>query len=90
LTQPGALTAALNWYRAMGEHELADLPLVTAPTLYIWSTGDTALGRPAAEASAHFVTGPYEFVVLDGVNHWIPDVAPGELARLLATHLAAA
>jgi pimeloyl-ACP methyl ester carboxylesterase len=90
LTQPGALTAALNWYRAMGEHELADLPLVAAPTLYVWSTGDASLGRPAAEASARFVTGPYEFVVLDGVNHWIPDVAPGELARLLATHLAAA
>jgi pimeloyl-ACP methyl ester carboxylesterase len=34
------------------------------------------------------VTGPYTFVVLDGVNHWIPEVAPGELARLLATHLA--
>ena len=88
LTQPGALTAALNWYRAMDGDELADLPLVTVPTLYVWSTDDAALGRPAAEASAAFVSGGYRFVVLEGVNHWIPEAAPKELARLLIEHLA--
>jgi pimeloyl-ACP methyl ester carboxylesterase len=89
LTRPGALTAALNWYRAMDEADLADLPMVNVPTLYVWSTGDTALGRPAAEASSKFVTGSYRFVVLDGVNHWIPEAAPGELSRLLVEHVAA-
>ena len=88
LTQPGALTAALNWYRAMDGDELADLPLVTVPTLYVWSTDDAALGRPAAEASAAFVSGRYRFVVLEGVSHWIPEAAPKELARLLIEHLA--
>ena len=88
LTQPGALTAALNWYRAMDGDELADLPLVTVPTLYVWSTDDAALGRPAAEASAAFVAGSYRFVVLEGVSHWIPEAAPKELARLLIEHLA--
>jgi pimeloyl-ACP methyl ester carboxylesterase len=88
LTRPGALTAALNWYRAMNGDELADLPLVTVPTLYVWSTDDAALGRPAAEASAQFVSGGYRFVVLEGVNHWIPEAAPRELARLLVEHLA--
>jgi pimeloyl-ACP methyl ester carboxylesterase len=87
LTRPGAMTAALNWYRAMDGEDLADLPLVTVPTLYVWSTGDAALGRPAAEASADFVSGPYDFVVLEGVSHWIPEAAPQELARLLLTHL---
>jgi pimeloyl-ACP methyl ester carboxylesterase len=90
LTRPGALTAALNWYRAMDGHELADLPLVTVPTLYVWSTDDAALGRPAAEGSAAFVTGTYRFVVLEGVNHWIPETAPKELARLLIEHLGTA
>ncbi len=88
LTRPGALTAALNWYRAMDGKELADLPLVTVPTLYVWSTDDPALGRPAAEASAPFVSAPYRFVVLEGVDHWIPEAAPKELARLLIEHLA--
>jgi pimeloyl-ACP methyl ester carboxylesterase len=88
LTRPGALTAALNWYRAMDGDDLADLPLVKVPTLYVWSTDDAALGRPAAEASGTFVTGGYRFVVLEGVNHWIPEAAPKELARLLVEHLA--
>ena len=88
LTRPGALTAALNWYRAMDGGTLGDLPLVTVPTLYVWSSDDAALGRSAAEASEKYVAGGYQFVVLDGVNHWIPEAAPKELARLLLEHLA--
>jgi pimeloyl-ACP methyl ester carboxylesterase len=90
LCRPGALTAALNWYRAVEGNEVTDLPEVKVPTLYVWSTGDGALGRPAAEASAAFVTGNYTFVVMDGVNHWIPETAPRQLARLLIEHLATA
>ena len=45
-------------------------------------------GGPTAEASAAFVSGGYRFVVLEGVNHWIPEAAPNELARLLIEHLA--
>jgi alkylation response protein AidB-like acyl-CoA dehydrogenase len=52
LTEPGALTAALNWYRAMEGSVLDGLPSVKAPTLYVWSTGDAALGRSAAEPPA--------------------------------------
>jgi pimeloyl-ACP methyl ester carboxylesterase len=89
LTRPGALTAALNWYRAMDGVDLTDLPMVNVPTLYVWSTGDTSLGRPAAEASSTFVTGAYRFVVLDGISHWVPEEAPGDLSRLLVEHLAA-
>jgi pimeloyl-ACP methyl ester carboxylesterase len=88
LTEPGALTAALNWYRATAGNDLSGLPMVKVPTLYVWSTGDAALGRPAAEASKEFVAAPYRFVVLDGVTHWIPEVAPEKLARLLIAHLA--
>jgi pimeloyl-ACP methyl ester carboxylesterase len=88
LTQPGALTAVLNWYRAMQGSELENLPPVSVPTLYVWSSGDAALGRSAAEASGAFVSGSFRFVVLDGVSHWIPEAAPEELGRLLLEHLA--
>jgi pimeloyl-ACP methyl ester carboxylesterase len=87
LTQPGAMTAALNWFRAMAAEDLLDLEPVTVPTMYIWSTGDTALGRAAAEATAECVVGPYRFEVLEGVNHWIPESAPDELSRLLIAQL---
>ena len=56
------------------------LPPVTVPTLYVWSDGDLALGRTAAEATAAHVEGPYRFVELDGVSHWIPEEVPEVLA----------
>ncbi|WP_333761600.1 hypothetical protein [Streptomyces sp. IBSBF 2390] len=42
LSRPGALTAALNWYRA-GRPDAA-IGAVEVPTLYVWSTGDSAFG----------------------------------------------
>jgi len=89
LTEPGALTAALNWYRAMDGTALVDLEPVTVPTLYVWSTGDRAVGRAAAEGTASCVRGPYAFEVLDDVSHWIPETAPEELSDLLLHHLSA-
>jgi pimeloyl-ACP methyl ester carboxylesterase len=88
LTEPGALTAVLNWYRAMDSADVGTLPQVTVPTLYVWSTGDAALGRAAAEDSAKYVNGPYQFTVLDDLSHWIPEEAPSRLVELLLSHLA--
>ncbi len=85
LSEPGALTAALNWYRAMKYR--GSVGPVTVPTLYVWSTGDWALGRRVAEASAAYVKGPYRFEVLQDVSHWIPEEAPDTLSRLLLDHL---
>ncbi|CAG7581522.1 alpha/beta fold hydrolase [Rhodococcus opacus] len=79
LSEPGALTAALNWYRAMTS-DFEQTPAVTVPTTYVWSTGDQALGRAGAERCGEFVDAPYEFVVLDGATHWIPEQRPDALA----------
>jgi pimeloyl-ACP methyl ester carboxylesterase len=87
LTKPGAMTAALNWYRAMNVQDLIDLSPVTVPTMYVWSTEDAALFRSAAETTEVCVSGRYRFEVLEGVNHWVPETAPDELGRLLIDHL---
>jgi pimeloyl-ACP methyl ester carboxylesterase len=84
----GAMTAALNWYRAMGRSDLFELSPVTVPTLYVWSTGDNALRQVAAEATAECVRAPYQFEILDKVSHWIPETAPRRLADLVLAHLA--
>jgi pimeloyl-ACP methyl ester carboxylesterase len=60
---------------------------VTVATLYVWSTEDNALGRAAAEWTAEHVSGPYRFVVLQGVSHWIPEERPADLATLILDHL---
>ena len=84
LSQRPALTAALNWYRAMDLRTFATVPTVKIPTTFVWSTDDAAIGRAAAEACAGCVAGPYRFVELAGVSHWIPDQAPVETARAVA------
>jgi pimeloyl-ACP methyl ester carboxylesterase len=89
LMEPGAMTAALNWYRAMDSGALAALVPVSVPTLYVWSTGDDAFGRTAAEGTEAYVGGPYTFEVLENVSHWVPEMAPVELSDLLLRHLAA-
>jgi pimeloyl-ACP methyl ester carboxylesterase len=90
LTQPGAMTAALNWYRAIDRSVATEMGPITTPTLYVWSTNDPALGREAAEATAACVDGPYRFEVLDGVSHWIPEEAPDALNALLLEHVRSA
>ncbi|MGH2686149.1 MAG: alpha/beta fold hydrolase [Actinomycetota bacterium] len=87
LTQPGALRAALNWYRAMDVASVAGLGPITTPTLFIWSTDDTAIGREGAERTADHVEGPYRFEVFEGVSHWIAEEAPGGLNEVLLAHL---
>jgi pimeloyl-ACP methyl ester carboxylesterase len=81
LSAPGALTAALNWYRTMSSSTVVDD--VTVPTTYVWSDGDVAIGRAAAEGCAAHVTGDYRFVELAGVSHWIPEQAPEALATAI-------
>jgi len=85
--EPGRLTACLNWYRAADRSSVDGFPPITVPTLYVWSDGDLALGRTAAEATAAHVAGPYRFVELAGVSHWIPEQAPAALSALLLEHL---
>jgi pimeloyl-ACP methyl ester carboxylesterase len=87
MREPGALTAALSWYRAQSLTDLDGLGPITTPTLHVWSDGDVALGRTAAEATGRHVRGPYRFEVLPGVSHWIPEQAPDVVARLLLEHL---
>ena len=90
MLEPGALTAALNWYRAVEIGSLDELGPITAPTMFVWSTADIALGREGAEATVDHVEGPYRFEVLEGVSHWIPEEAADELNRLLLDHLSSA
>ena len=87
LREPGALTAALAWYRAQSLSDLEGLGPIDVPTLHVWSDADPALGPTAAHATGAHVAGPYRFEVLHGISHWVPEQAPHELAELLLEHL---
>jgi pimeloyl-ACP methyl ester carboxylesterase len=88
LSQPGALTAGLNWYRANLHPRLRlgrapALPPVQAPTLAIYSTGDLYLPEERVVRSAKFVSGPWRYERFEGVSHWVPTQAPDRLNQLL-------
>lgn len=85
LSRPGALTAALNWYRA-GRPDGA-IGAIDVPTLYVWSTEDSAFGPAAAQGTGQWVDGPYRFETLQGVSHWVSEEAPETLSRLLLEQL---
>jgi pimeloyl-ACP methyl ester carboxylesterase len=90
LSGPGALTGALNYYRAMPFMNIREaFRPVETPTLYIWSDGDTFLGPAGANGTARYVTGPYRFETISGASHWIADEQPERLAELIISQVKA-
>lgn len=87
MLEPGAMAAAINYYRALRLSGTVAVGRITVPTLYVWSTHDTALGPIAARATACQVDAPYRFEILDGVSHWIPETSVEELSALLLAHI---
>ncbi|MEU5695612.1 alpha/beta hydrolase [Actinosynnema sp. NPDC020468] len=85
MAEPGALTAALDWFRAARPGGKA--PKVSVPTLYVWGTEDVAVGSTAALDTGSWVDGPYRFEMLEDVSHWVPEHAPDALTSLLLEHL---
>lgn len=89
LSQPGALTAALNWYRALDMKADSQIGNIAVPTLYIWGSDDLALGRTAALDTANYVTGSYQFHELEGRSHWLLEEVPDTVETLVEHHLRA-
>jgi pimeloyl-ACP methyl ester carboxylesterase len=86
LGEPGALEAAVNWYRANDIASTSTSP-VSVPTLYIWGTSDGSVGRRAAELTEQFVVGPYSFIQIEGGGHFVVDQFPDRIAQLVIGHL---
>ncbi|MEV6492940.1 alpha/beta hydrolase [Actinoplanes sp. NPDC051633] len=80
MREPGRLTGALNWYRALSRDQLAAVGTITVPTTYVWSDKDPVVGLTAALRTADWVEADYQLVALKGIGHWVPEEAPGALA----------
>jgi pimeloyl-ACP methyl ester carboxylesterase len=83
MREPGALSAMLGWYRALPLSSGDRVGTVRVPTLHVWSTGDTFLGRAGIEASAQFVDAPYRLEIVEDVSHWLPELAADRVAELV-------
>lgn len=85
MLRAGAARYALNWYRAI-PFAGSGAGRVNAPTMYVYSTGDTALGKKAADLTGRYVGGTYRYEVIGG-SHWIPEEQPELTAELLLDHI---
>ena len=90
MSEPGAMTAGINWYRAIPLSDPRNNNRkISVPTLYVWSDRDIALLPRAAHDTARYVSGDYRFEILPDVSHWIPEEQPDKLADLLLDWFAA-
>ena len=78
MSAPGALTAALSWYRALPLPGPAVGP-VSVPVTYLHGRDDPFFSRAAVLGTADHVTGDYERRTLP-VGHWVPETAPDAVA----------
>ena len=91
--QPGALTAMLNWYRALlrgGARRAVrhGFPVIDTPTLMIWGEDDIALSK-ATTMGTHRYVANLTLRYLPGISHWVQQDAPDAVNRMLAEFLSA-
>ena len=78
--QPGALTAMINYYRALLRYPLKtkrdkSTPVIDTPTLIVWGEGDAALGKELTYATGKYVAN-LQIRYLADVSHWVQQEAP--------------
>jgi pimeloyl-ACP methyl ester carboxylesterase len=90
LARPGALTATLNYYRALlrnpGETR-ALLKRIEAPVLVIWGERDRFLSRRLAEPPRLWVPNLLRVERLQDASHWVAEDRPLEVNTLLLDFL---
>ncbi|QCB92642.1 alpha/beta fold hydrolase [Cellulomonas shaoxiangyii] len=79
MREPGALTAALAWYRALPVPSGGGTARVEVPTTYVAARRDPFFAPASVAATARHVDGPYLRVDLDA-DHWLPEHRPADVA----------
>jgi pimeloyl-ACP methyl ester carboxylesterase len=91
LARPRALTAALNYYRALFRHSrrlLRSVRRVDVPTLLIWGERDRYLGLRLTEGLQRWVS-HLRVERLADASHWVQSDAPERVSRLMIDFLQA-
>jgi pimeloyl-ACP methyl ester carboxylesterase len=90
LARPGALTATLNYYRALLRNPgktRALLKRIEAPVLVIWGERDRFLSRRLAEPPRLWVPNLLRVERLQDASHWVAEDRPLEVNTLLLRFL---
>jgi epoxide hydrolase 4 len=89
-SQPHALRAMLNWYRALVRRppQRPTSGSVTVPTLLLWGANDIFLGREMAHASLEQCQ-QGQLVMFEEATHWVHHEQSIQVNALLETFLSA-
>jgi epoxide hydrolase 4 len=82
-SQPGALTAMINWYRALLRHrtKFSDRT-VHVPTRILWGERDMFLLSEMAKESLRYCDNA-ELFTFAGASHWLQHEAPARVSELM-------
>lgn len=87
IAQPGAMHAAVNYYRALARAGFW-LPIkpIDAPTLMIWGEDDIALGKELAYAPERWVRN-FRLLLIPHCGHWVQNEAADEVNDVMLEFL---
>ena len=89
IAQPGALTSAINYYRALARYRAEsarNLRIIDRSVLVIWGDRDKYLGRELADPPRDWVPN-HRVERLAGASHWIHNDEPERVNQLLIEFL---
>jgi epoxide hydrolase 4 len=89
IARPGALTSAINYYRALVRfraHTARQLRRIEQPVLVIWGERDNYLGRELANPPREWVP-DHRVVRFPNASHWVQNDEPEPVNQLLIDFL---
>jgi pimeloyl-ACP methyl ester carboxylesterase len=96
LREPGALTGAVNYYRAnlraffsrgFGDREIRRHERIRVPTLFVYGERDFAIIPETVAGVGEYVDAPYTELRLGRSNHWVQQESPAEVNAALLSFL---
>ena len=93
LEKPGALVAALNYYRQMlslqswWQHWGRSPEPITVPTLVLWGEEDAFLSHSLTEGLDQLIQAPFQLKLVPHCGHWIQQEVPQTVNRELLSFL---
>ena len=85
-SEPGALTAAINWYRASGLATRPSGRAVTIPTAFIWGNQDPVVGDRALRTQRQYFDGNLKETELD-TGHWLMETEARAVTDAVLEHI---
>jgi pimeloyl-ACP methyl ester carboxylesterase len=90
--EPGALTAMINYYRALARARdvmSGEWPVIETPTLIVWGEEDSALGMELLPGHDEYVK-DLTLQTLPQVSHWVQQEAPEKVNEIVRAWMSTA